>query len=167
MKCRLLFFRIFNSVYENATLGNGVSEEVQYKTVVLEKDGFEAVWALTEYGQQKSWLLNGWKVGKPDTNGEVGTQSAATQPEPTFSRQELGAGLLNNIQQNLDNANGVDQNGDPLVVYHESDQYVFFCIQRGFAFYSQSGICQPVCEQRQKRYKVCRLRGLFEYPKFF
>ena len=52
----------------------------------------------------------GGKVGKPDTNGEVGTQSAATQPEPTFSRQELGAGLLNNIQQNPDNANGTNGN---------------------------------------------------------
>ena len=81
------------------------------KTVVLEKDGFEAVLALIEYGQQKSWLLSGWKVGKPDTNGKVGTQSAATQPEPTFSRQELGAGLLNNIPQNPDNASGTDGNG--------------------------------------------------------
>ena len=76
------------------------------KTVVLEKDGFEAVLALTEYGQQKSWLLSGWKVDKPDANGEVGTQSAATQPEPTFSRQELGAGLINNITQNFENASG-------------------------------------------------------------
>ena len=76
------------------------------KTVVLEKDGFEAVLALTEYGQQKSWLLSGWKVDKPDANGEVGTQSAATQPEPTFSRQELGAGLINNISQIFENASG-------------------------------------------------------------
>ena len=53
----------------------------------------------------------GGKVGKPDTNGEVGTQSAATQPEPTFSRQGLGAGLLNNIQQNPDNANGTNGYG--------------------------------------------------------
>ena len=75
------------------------------KTVILEKNGFEAVLALTEYGQQKSWLLSGWKVDKPDANGEVGTQSAATQLEPTFSRQELGAGLLNNIPQDFKNAN--------------------------------------------------------------
>ena len=48
--------------------------------------------------------MRGWKVSKPDANGEVGTQSAATQPEPTFSRQELGASLLDSIPQNLDNA---------------------------------------------------------------
>jgi hypothetical protein len=42
----------------------------------------------------------------PDANGEVGTQSVATQPEPTFSRQELGAGLLNNIPQLSENARG-------------------------------------------------------------
>ena len=41
----------------------------------------------------------------PDANGEVGTQSVATQPEPTFSRQELGAGLLN-IPQLSENASG-------------------------------------------------------------
>ena len=74
------------------------------KTVILEKDGFEAVLALTEYGNQKSWLLSGWEVEQPDANGEVSTQSAATQSEPTFSRQELGAGLKGNIPQNPDNA---------------------------------------------------------------
>ena len=52
---------------------------------------------------QKNWLLSGWEVEQPDANGEVSTQSAATQSEPTFSRQELGAGLKGNIPQNPDN----------------------------------------------------------------
>ena len=81
------------------------------KTVVLEKDGFEAVLALTEYGNQKSWLLSGWQTNKPDASGEVGTQSTATQLKPTFSRQELGAGLQRNISQLSENANFTDGNG--------------------------------------------------------
>lgn len=81
------------------------------KTVILEKDGFEAVLALTEYGKQKSWLLSGWQLDKPDANGEVGTQSEATQLKPTFSRQELGAGLQNNIPQLSENASQADGNG--------------------------------------------------------
>ena len=107
------------------------------KTVVIEKDGFEAVLALTEYGKQKSWLLSGWQINKPDANGEVGTQSAATQLKPTFSRQELGAGLNKSISQIFENSNAdgpltdtapfkkwfanskvVDQHGNPLTVYH-------------------------------------------------
>ena len=79
------------------------------KTVILEKDGFEAVLALSEYGKQKSWLLSGWKTNTPDASGEVGTQSTATQPEPTFSRQELGAGI-NNISHKLENASGETDN---------------------------------------------------------
>ena len=35
--------------------------------------------------------------GKPDAHGEVGTRTAATQPGPTFSRTELGAGFLDTI----------------------------------------------------------------------
>lgn len=107
------------------------------KTVVIEKDGFEAVLALTEYGKQKSWLLSGWQINKPDANGEVGAQSAATQLKPTFSRQELGAGLYKSISQIFENSNAdgpltdtapfkkwfanskvVDQHGNPLTVYH-------------------------------------------------
>ena len=80
------------------------------KTVVLEKDGFEAVLALTEYGEKKSWLLSGWETGKPDAISEVGTQSDATQSMPTFSRQELGAGLRNIIPQNSENASDETEN---------------------------------------------------------
>ena len=36
----------------------------------------------------------GWENGGPDAKGEVGTQSPATQLTPTFSRDELGAGLV-------------------------------------------------------------------------
>ncbi|MBE6391792.1 MAG: hypothetical protein E7042_06300 [Lentisphaerae bacterium] len=87
-------------------LGHGIGKikAAAYAAVpkLIEKDGFEAVLALIEYGKQKSWLLSGWKTNMPDANGEVGTHSAATQLEPTFSRQELGAGI-NNIIQNFQN----------------------------------------------------------------
>ncbi|GFE61920.1 JAB domain-containing protein [Geobacter sp. AOG2] len=52
----------------------------------------EAVLSLEEHGQQKTWLLTGWKIGEPDASGEVSTQSGATQARPTFSRSDLGAG---------------------------------------------------------------------------
>ena len=68
--------------------------------------------ALTEYGEKKSWLLSGWETGKPDAISEVGTQSDATQSKPTFSRQELGAGLQNIISQNSENSSdGTDNIG--------------------------------------------------------
>ena len=31
------------------------------KTVVLEKDGYQAVLALTRFGKKDTWLLSGWK----------------------------------------------------------------------------------------------------------
>ena len=69
------------------------------KTVVLEKDGYETVLSLTEFGNRKNWLLSGWKANAPDAVSEVGAQSEATQSKPTFSRQELGTDL-NNIARN-------------------------------------------------------------------
>ena len=76
------------------------------KTVILEKDGYEAVLALTEYNKQKSWLLTGWKTNEPDEISEVSTQSDPMQLKPTFSRQELGAGLTEIISQLPENASG-------------------------------------------------------------
>ena len=76
------------------------------KTVILEKDGFEAVLALTEYNKQKSWLLTGWKTNEPDEISEVSTQSDPTQLKPTFSRQELGAGLVSILSQLPEKSSG-------------------------------------------------------------
>ena len=80
------------------------------KTVILEKDDYEAVLALTEFGKRKSWLLSGWKNNTPDAVGEVGTQSDATQLKPTFSRQELGAGLKNIISQSGEKSSSGNEN---------------------------------------------------------
>ena len=63
------------------------------KTVALEHGGFTALMSLDEHGNRKSWLLTGWEEGKPDAAGKVGTSAGATQPGPTFSRAELGAGF--------------------------------------------------------------------------
>lgn len=62
------------------------------KTVILEKDGYEAVLSLDEYGKTKTWLLSGWKISTGETS-EVSATSSPTQDRPTFSRSELGAVL--------------------------------------------------------------------------
>jgi hypothetical protein len=78
-----------------------LGEQVQYvpakKTVRITHEGMVAVLSLDEHGKRKTWLLTGWEEGKPDARGEVGTHTAATQPGPTFSRTELGAGFLDSI----------------------------------------------------------------------
>ena len=91
------------------------------QTLHIEKDGFEAILALTEFGNQKSWLLSGWEIGKPDAFSEVGTQSKATQSKPTFSRQELGAGLQNIISQNSQNFKPQNENSSRNSVSPEAD----------------------------------------------
>lgn len=64
------------------------------KTVVVEKDGYEAVLSLDENGNKKTWLLTGWNTKiSPDAEREFSATLKATQQEPTFSRQLLGAGL--------------------------------------------------------------------------
>lgn len=76
-------------------IANGqVSRHVEgNKTLILEKDGYEAVLALTRFGNRESWLLTGWEKNEKTTggNGEVSTTSVPTQISPTFSRADLGA----------------------------------------------------------------------------
>lgn len=104
------------------------------KTVVLAKDGYEVLLALTKDGNKETWLFNGWKVKneKADAISEVSTQSDATQTSPTFSREDLGAALYaTNLEILLDSANNsskvVDENGEPMVVYRGDvpGRYIF------------------------------------------
>ncbi len=82
------------------------------KTVVIGKDGYEAVLALTRDGNKESWLLSGWNTDlekeKADVQGEVSAQSRTTQTNPTFSREDLGAALsdakITNIFDKVTNA---------------------------------------------------------------
>ncbi len=71
------------------------------KTVILGNGTYECVLALTNNGQQETWLLTGWKKNKKaGENGEVSTQHASTQTSPTFSREDLGAAFTDaKIQQ--------------------------------------------------------------------
>ncbi|HGA3067777.1 TPA: hypothetical protein ACIR5Q_000047 [Klebsiella pneumoniae] len=75
-------------------LGTEVKNVPAKKTVRIHHDGVTAVLSLDENGKRKTWLLTGWENDRPDAKGEVGTQSHATQLPPTFSRDELGAGLV-------------------------------------------------------------------------
>ena len=74
------------------------------KTVVLSDGKYEVVLGLTRYGNKETWLFNGWrKEEKTGADGEVSTHSDATQANPTFSREDLGAVLSDaKIQQIVD-----------------------------------------------------------------
>lgn len=58
----------------------------------------EAVLSFLSEGEE-SWIVTGWKEKTPDATGEVSTHSVATQARPTFSRSDLGAGVINKIVQ--------------------------------------------------------------------
>ncbi|GHU19356.1 hypothetical protein FACS1894163_12130 [Spirochaetia bacterium] len=76
------------------------------KTVTLSDNGYEAVLSLDLHGTNQTWLLTGWKENAPDADGEVSTQSDATQTEPTFSRSDLGAGtskILSELAREVNN----------------------------------------------------------------
>ncbi len=62
------------------------------KTVIIEKDGYEALLALTRYGNKETWLFTGWdKIDTTGENGKVSANTVSTQANPTFSREDLGA----------------------------------------------------------------------------
>ena len=66
------------------------------KTVVIEKDGYEALLALTRYGNKETWLFNGWeKIETTGDNGKVSANTVSTQANPTFSRENLGVVVSN------------------------------------------------------------------------
>ncbi|MFZ9958971.1 MAG: hypothetical protein ACO3GP_01165 [Candidatus Limnocylindrus sp.] len=68
------------------------------KTLHLNKDEVEAVLSLDENGESKTWLLRGWEIGRPDSQGKVGANPRDTQTGPTFSRSDLGAGIQKLLQ---------------------------------------------------------------------
>jgi hypothetical protein len=80
-------------VLRAVALGTDVKYVPAKKVVRVSLDEFTAVLSLDEHGKTKTWLLTGWEEGKPDARGKVGTTPSDTQPDPTFSRAELGAGL--------------------------------------------------------------------------
>lgn len=74
------------------------------KTVVLTDGEYEVLLGLTRFGEKETWLFNGWKKDeKTGADGEVSTHSDATQANPTFSREDLGAVLSDaNIEKILE-----------------------------------------------------------------
>lgn len=87
------------------------------QTVHIEKNGFEAVLSLNENGNKKTWLLTGWdsKIS-PDEERQFRANLNSTQESPTFSRQNLGAGLkdiitYNDYNLNPDSLEQSDENG--------------------------------------------------------
>ncbi|MGH8504896.1 MAG: hypothetical protein ACRETM_02895 [Stenotrophobium sp.] len=84
---------VVGKVLRTVALGTVERYSETKKTVLLSLGDGRAVLSLDEHGQKKTWLLTGWQEGKPDATSEVSAQSGATQNAPTFSRDDLGAGL--------------------------------------------------------------------------
>ena len=91
------------------------------KTVVLTDGEYEAVLALTRFGEKETWLFNGWKKDeKTGADGEVSTHSDATQANPTFSREDLGAVLSDaKVRNNMENDVKKDENLSEYVDFHK------------------------------------------------
>lgn len=81
------------------------------KTLVVAKNGYEAVLSLDENGKKKTWLLTGFDTKiSPDAEREVRATLKATQHEPILSRQVLGAGLNDfNVTPKAENVNVFNQ----------------------------------------------------------
>ncbi len=94
-------------VFDTVVDGDIVSFTEKNKTVHLMKNGFEAILSLDEHGKKKTWLLTGWDTTiSPDAEREFNATLKATQTKPTFSRQDLGAGLNKfNIAPKEENVN--------------------------------------------------------------
>lgn len=101
---------VLGRVLKAVALGTELQFVPAKKTVRIVHDGVTAVLSLDEHGKTKSWLLTGWENGRPDAKGEVGTQSPATQTAPTFSRDDLVAGL-DTIIPSADTESKVEQKG--------------------------------------------------------
>lgn len=85
--------------------------------MVLSDGEYEAVLALTSFGEKKSWLLSGREIEEePDGNSEVSAQSIPTQINPTFSREDLGAALSSfaNVSKVSKDASGSSENNRPV-----------------------------------------------------
>lgn len=73
------------------------------KTVHVVLGKTEAVLSLDEYGNRKTWLLTGWKIGEPDASAGVSAHAEATQVRTVFSRSDLGADSVRHIITNMEN----------------------------------------------------------------
>ncbi|MDO4184624.1 MAG: hypothetical protein Q4D11_05250 [Rhodospirillales bacterium] len=94
-------------VLDTVVDGNITNYTAKNKTVHIMKNGIEAILSLDEHGNKKTWLLTGFDTRiSPDAEREFNATLKATQTMPTFSRQDLGAGLNGlSIAENEDNVN--------------------------------------------------------------
>jgi len=97
------------NVIDAAFSGNITKYVDGNKTLHIRKGEYEAVLSLDENGNEITWLLTGWKVNMPDEIGKVSAKSDSTQDIPTFSRDELGAGI-HSIVTKIDKVNANDSN---------------------------------------------------------
>ena len=90
---------VVGRVLTAVAIGTELDYTASKRVVRIKHDGVTAVLSLDENGSTKTWLLTGWEDERPDARGEVGTRSSATQNAPTFSRDELGAGLTTIVRR--------------------------------------------------------------------
>jgi isoleucyl-tRNA synthetase len=95
-------YEVVLKLIETIVTGTITKEVEQKKTVHIEKDGYEAVLSKDKFGNEEIWLLTGWKINKPDDSEEFCTTTTSTHITPTFSRDEVGAGLSDaKIRKNI------------------------------------------------------------------
>lgn len=94
---------------------------------------YQTTISLYRNGKSESWVLTGYKIDyNTDAKGRGNDLSKATQTYPTPTREDLGAALKSNanIQYFNDITNisskVVDENGEPMVVYHGGNNNSFF-----------------------------------------
>lgn len=105
------------------------------KTVILEKNGYEAVLSLDEHGKTKTWLLSGWKISTGETS-EVSATSSPTQDRPTFSRSELGAVLdTMSMTQPYKNVNSQIKSVDNRGTYDSGTPNIYYQGRKANGFY--------------------------------
>ncbi len=102
-------YDVILKLIETIVTGKVVKTVDVKKTIHIEKDGYEAVLSEDKFGNEEIWLLTGWKINKPDDSEEFCTTNTSTHFTPTFSRDEVGAGLSNvKIRKNISTQNIFD-----------------------------------------------------------
>ena len=124
-------FRIIETI-ANGQIGIPYGVEGGTRVNITNGD-YDTTISLYRDGKSESWVLTGYKIDpNTDAKGRGNDLSKATQIHPTPTREDLGAALKSNanIQYFNDITNisskVVDENGEPMVVYHGGNNNSFF-----------------------------------------
>ena len=113
------------------------------KTIVLSDRENEVVLALARFGAKETWF-NGWEKDEgTGADGEVSTHSDATQANPTFSREDLGAVPCDaKVQQKSETANNPENQKPVTLILLNGELNFFNCCFISFQLGNKSLIRQ-------------------------